>query len=338
VAGKDPHIKSQDSAYRRGLVLGLTMTEIMLLILFALLLALAAALANRQEIIKAKNKEIALLAPVKQQLEELFRTSPAGVTVEDILRRIERQQSQIAAQERELERLRPMEASKTVLDDIIREIKRADGTIPPSEQIVEQLKKAKKMADENAAQRKEIDRLGAFEASAKKLDEIGRELKAAGIEQATAKSILEMVQQAQRTGKESETLKGQMAQLTNKLNSLGRGNDFPTCWPTPEGKTESIFDLTISGAGIRIKDRQLSHRTQDKAQLPLSSVRYDVDLPGSTFLEQLRPLYQWSVEHRCRFHVIIRSSVANTPVTLVNAVNSYFYSDSMIRYRAPPNE
>jgi len=119
---------------------------------------------------------------------------------------------------------------------------------------------------------------------------------------------------------------------------LVRATIFPTCWPTPEGKTESIFDLTISGTGIRIVDRQLPHRAQEKSQLPLSTVRYQVDLPASSFMEQLRPLYQWSVDHQCRFYVIIRSSVPNAPVNLVNAISSYFYPDSMIRYRPSANE
>ena len=43
-----PRVKGQNSAYRRGLVLGLTMAEAMLLILFMLLLVLGSILANRE--------------------------------------------------------------------------------------------------------------------------------------------------------------------------------------------------------------------------------------------------------------------------------------------------
>ena len=39
----------QDKSYRRGLVLGLTMAEVMILLIFLLLMALAAALANRED-------------------------------------------------------------------------------------------------------------------------------------------------------------------------------------------------------------------------------------------------------------------------------------------------
>ena len=43
----------QDKPYRRGLILGLTMAEVMILLIFVLLMALASALANRDERIAA---------------------------------------------------------------------------------------------------------------------------------------------------------------------------------------------------------------------------------------------------------------------------------------------
>jgi flagellar motor protein MotB len=43
----------QDKSYRRGLILGLTIAEIMILLIFVLLMALAAALANREKRLEA---------------------------------------------------------------------------------------------------------------------------------------------------------------------------------------------------------------------------------------------------------------------------------------------
>ena len=42
----------QDKSYRRGLILGLTVAEIMILLIFVLLMALASALSNRDQRIK----------------------------------------------------------------------------------------------------------------------------------------------------------------------------------------------------------------------------------------------------------------------------------------------
>jgi hypothetical protein len=66
--------------------------------------------------------------------------------------------------------------------------------------------------------------------------------------------------------------------------------------------------------------------------LPISQVQLNSDLPTAAFLEQLRPLYNWSVEHKCRFYVILHSDGASAPVQAVNAANNYFYPDSRIQF------
>ena len=49
----------QEVFYRRGLVLGFTMAEILVLIIFSLLLALSLSLAQREKEIKKLNEKIA---------------------------------------------------------------------------------------------------------------------------------------------------------------------------------------------------------------------------------------------------------------------------------------
>jgi flagellar motor protein MotB len=59
-------IRGQDQAYKRGLVLGLTMAEIVILVLFCLLLALAAVFAVHRERIKLQTERIAALEKAVQ--------------------------------------------------------------------------------------------------------------------------------------------------------------------------------------------------------------------------------------------------------------------------------
>jgi len=61
----------QDKAYRRGLVLGLTMAEVMILLLFVLLMALAAALQNRDARIRVLDHDGA-----SRMVEQLQRAYP----------------------------------------------------------------------------------------------------------------------------------------------------------------------------------------------------------------------------------------------------------------------
>jgi hypothetical protein len=279
VDNKDPHIRSQNSAHRRGLVLGLTMAEIMVLILFTLLLALAAAIAAKNQTIQAQVARISQLVPLEEQLQELFRANPSGVTVKDVIARLERQKKDNETLRQELERLKPYEASGKALEDIIREIKRS------------------------------------------------------GDEHVTSEKIVEKLKQAAQLTKDNDTLRGQVAQLSAQIRAAGRGNEFPSCWVTPDGKVESIFELVITANGIVIKDHFLPHRVTDKAELPLSNVQYGPELSRPDFLGQTRGVYQWSVDHKCRFYVIRFTTVASAPVDMLNAMDAYFYPDSKLQYR-----
>ncbi|WP_119419681.1 hypothetical protein [Desertibaculum subflavum] len=327
---KGADIASQDSAYRRGLVFGLTMAEIMVLILFALLLALGIALTRRDAIIAEKDRRIASLEILEREVVALTREKNNAISVTDIVQRMERQQNRITELEREVLRLAPFEANAREIDDIIRELRRIDGGKPTAKDAVARLKELEVLRQEVAAQKKEIERLKPLEATKAALEDIVREIRRSGDADATPEKVLEKLKEAQLAAKNAENLRGQIAQLTAQIKNTGRGNEFPSCWATPEGKTESVFELVITGSGVEIRDRNLPHRREDKAKLPLTSVQYSTELSLATFQAQMRPLYAWSVEQRCRFYVIIYSSVSSAPIELVNAVNSYFYPDSRI--------
>lgn len=73
----------QDKAYRRGLVLGLTMAEVMILLLFVLLMALAAALQNRDARIKAIDS-----GDASRLVEELQRAYPNAKDSDDYFKEL----------------------------------------------------------------------------------------------------------------------------------------------------------------------------------------------------------------------------------------------------------
>lgn len=294
---KDAKVLSQDRAYRRGLVLGLTMAEIMVLILFALLLILAAALGplkndivKKEDIINERDTRIIVL---ENLLGDILHDNRSGMTIEDIIQKIERQEESNAKLQAEIERLKPYEVSGEALKTIIQEISRNAKEKPTTQQIVDRITQVAQLIKDDETLKGQNTQLS----------------------------------------KDNETLKGQNVQLSRQIKASGRGNEFPSCWVTPDGKPESIFELIISDTGIRIIDRPLPHRVKDKSQLPLYGVRYDAELPNYEFQTVLRPLYQWSIDHRCRFYVIIASSEYSAPISLVNAVNGFFYPDSKIQYR-----
>ncbi len=63
-------ILNQNRAYRKGLILGFTMAEISILIIFCLLLGTSFLVQEKNESIKKLSKENTQLADVKSKLEE----------------------------------------------------------------------------------------------------------------------------------------------------------------------------------------------------------------------------------------------------------------------------
>lgn len=279
---RTPRSLKQESAHRRGLVLGLTMAEIMVLTLFILLLIIAVAMERHR---KEVARHVATIAEQGQRIAELanyetlIKESPNGVQVKDIVQQLRREKDNVARLESEVQRLTPYETNEKSLDTIIAAIIRDSKDKPTEQEIIERINRAADLI------------------------------------------------------KESENLKGQVAQLSTQIKKSGRGNEFPSCWVTPDGKPESIFDLLINENGIRIAERDPPYQVPDKSELPLDGVVYDTDLMQHEFEQALRPLYFWSVAHQCRFYVIIASSESHAPIRLVNSVNGYFYPDSKIQFR-----
>lgn len=82
----DPQLDlRQDKSYRRGLVLGLTMAEVMILLLFVLLMALAAALQNRDARIRALDG-----GGASRLVEELQRAYPQAKDKDDYFKELTR--------------------------------------------------------------------------------------------------------------------------------------------------------------------------------------------------------------------------------------------------------
>jgi flagellar motor protein MotB len=98
----------QDRVYRRGLILGLTMAEVMILLIFVLLMALSAALANRDHRLKAvENGDAGRL------VEAIQRAYPEAKSGDDYYKELTR-----AIEARQaIEAAGPKDATKSLLAD-----------------------------------------------------------------------------------------------------------------------------------------------------------------------------------------------------------------------------
>jgi flagellar motor protein MotB len=98
----------QDKAYRRGLVLGLTMAEVMILLIFLLLMALAAALQNRDRRIEALDS-----GGASRLIEQLQRAYPQAQNSDDYFKELVR----AIEVRKEVEQAGPEAGSQTLIED-----------------------------------------------------------------------------------------------------------------------------------------------------------------------------------------------------------------------------
>lgn len=261
-------IDDQNKSYRRGLVLGLTMAEIAILIIFCLLLASAFLMQekeHRAEQLRVKNQEL-------EQVQEM------------------------------VERIRERNGNPEKFDELFQELKRVAEQAIKVEDIQAELDKLKEETKDLAA-----DAAYAKEVRASLKDTPYQDKPAAAVADALKATgdAGELAAEKKEAELESERLKGQLADAKKTLAKYGKGGELRACWADADtGKTEYIFSIQLTSGGLIIHDRGLPKWAEQQARLPLSGITFDKVLSPGQFLAQTNPLFRWGEERECRFVVI----------------------------------
>ena len=130
---------------------------------------------------------------------------------------------------------------------------------------------------------------------------------------------------------EKQRLQGQLA---NVEKHGGRGTVFPSCWVTPNGGTEFVFDVDLQsspdGGLLVIHDNQVPGHNDEKARL-FSEVQFNQPLTGSDFLDETQQFYDFGTKQQpeCRFFVRVNDRTAlqdkSTFKELLLTVEKHFY-------------
>lgn len=301
-------IDRQRSAYRRGLVLGFTLAEIITLIIFCLLLALTARLLQERRIAETLRQEnAAQLVELSLMREKLQQFAASKTPLDDLFRELVLLREKAA----ELDRLK---AEAAALAEKARQWERVEqalaGRLPPgasAEAIARQLALDARLG---AALRAALREAGFPHPTPEQLDAV-----AAAIEEALGSTLADAdglppaeAVRAALAGRtalatENATLKRQLGNLEEALRRVGPGTEMPPCWRDEKtGRPEYIFDVALTPSGMIVRDRALPHRAAEQAQLPIA-MTFLRAVPWQQFLEEALPLFQWSVENKCRFFV-----------------------------------
>ncbi len=290
------------SAYRRGLVLGLTLAEIFLLILFLLLLVFAYLLGLEEE----------KWEPIKEVIEEA--NLPAA-SVKEMQSSVVEIASRLESYAEVREALPNADTMIATLSDFaaLRERLREDGVDVDDPEALKsrlaEMSDAQLIASEyedvcgNIETLKallESDFVDASATDALRTCPPTRASFAPESEPETLDQAKAMVARLQRTN----------AGLNDTLTELseGRGLVYPPCWATmlDPRKPHYIYNVTILDEGVQVSAGD-AREGQDQS-LFQSGVReptLDTELSRNDFLRQTRAIFDWSVANQCRFFVRI---------------------------------
>ncbi|MCK1388723.1 hypothetical protein [Bradyrhizobium sp. 21] len=279
---------SDEREHRRGLVLGLTLAEILLLLLFLLLLALASQLQHWQSLAKAAETRFEVLSRSLDQLKPLQEALMSGgangiASVEQLIQRFQtltELERQLAVQKEENTKLleqsslvRSLDLSEDKLRALVATMRRAaeiDPSDPPAtlHRAVEVLARLGKSTEPEQV-RPLSEMLPPNELSSKVL-------------------TLEVSNEKLRREKDN-------------LMISGKGLSYPSCWINSAGQTEFIFDVTFLDSGVRVSDAT-SSRAQDPAWAAVSNFPRNSEINERSFLSATNRLASWSREQKCRFY------------------------------------
>jgi hypothetical protein len=320
VLGTDRSVERDNATYRKGLVLGLTLAELGILVIFVLLLAFGAALL-------AKNREIAAL---KRAVPE----ERAASRVERMLRKKAADPAAARSLAREL-------VDTAVRQDAVAEAERrleqASAAVSKAEQAARMSEDKPPPRSGSASGASAVNRTDRDSGMERRGEDLRRRIADIAAERDALEGTLADLPSGERaiadrvlsTRLENERLKGSMAYAARRLEALGKGSEKPACWATRTGSPEYIFDVTLTSGGIVTRDRALPNRRAEQARLPLSGMTYGRVLQGPGFQAMTKPLFEWGEAHGCRFFVMVtdRTGAAEKRryKTLLLWVEGHFY-------------
>ena len=275
-------VAGDNASYRKGLVLGLTLAELGILVIFVLLLAFGAALLTK-----------------RKEIEQLRRAVPE----ERAARRVERMLSEKASDPA---------AARSLARELVDSAVRQDALDLSRRRLAQATTAVTKAEWAMGSKVKSVVRptpVGMERRGEELRDRIAEAVAERDAARATLADLPEgqakLADRMMATRLENERLKGSMAYAARRLEALGKGSEKPACWATRSGTPEYIFDVALLSGGIVVTDRALAGRRAEQARLPLNWMVYGRAVQGGAFQAMTKPLFEWGEAHNCRFFVLV---------------------------------
>jgi hypothetical protein len=280
--------------YRRGVIFGLTLAEVMILLVFLLLLSCGALLARREEEIGHLQGRIAAfetdMAPVIGQMRK---HGLAIADLDELVARLDRADRAARLQQELASAVTALDAARSESTRLFREAFDLRARI-------------EKLSKENQAM---LARLTEADA----LLGIMREVPGNG--GTAADKLKDLLDRATKQMAASQDLTGQNAQMRAELaRTKGNGGSgLPYCWTTPDGKPVYMLRVSLrDDNGVIVNELNPRPRPDDKAWPLLNAVPRGERIPVSTLLSASAPLQAAANAAGCRYAVLAVDGTGQT--------------------------
>jgi hypothetical protein len=298
--------------YRRGVILGLTLAEIMMLLVFLLLLSSGALLARRNREIDSLENKLAnygsQLAPVITHLRE------RGIAVRDVDELVGR-----------LERVSEEDKMRQQLAEAASALAEARSNAA----------KAEREADDLRARIERIPadtrELAAKAAAADSMSDMLGQAGASG--GSAAEKLRDVLDQASRQAHVNRDLTGQNAQMRTELaRSKGNGGSgLPYCWTTPDGHPEYMLHVELHDDNILVSEISPRPRPEDPAWELMDGVPRGTPISIGALMSAVAPLQREAVTEKCRYAVEVFDGTGRTNKPGYKSMMGRLWSVFMVR-------
>lgn len=296
----------KEKYYRRGLLLGLTLAESFLLIVFILLLIFTTMLISKEKSIKTLTSTV---EDLNNKITDYKLISQAIASQSNNPSKFEDDFKKLTIK---LKELKSQDELKSKLVELTQSNKQSR----------EFLDKMQKKFSDKMPEVNESNIIPILDSLLSSLDPGKTDTK--GV------SLTSLI--TEKDNKISN-LYGQLKNLqlkVEKTKGLGKGASYPPCWAEETtGNPEYIFDVYITENGLLLKNTCPENRKVDFESLPVSDLKFDSNVSSLEFQKQSTPLFQYSAKNDCRFFVRLIDSSGNITKDFYkknrDAVESLFY-------------
>ena len=284
-------------SYRRGVLLGMTMAEIMILLLFCILMAFVLRLEAFSDE-EAKDEEVTRLIDA---------ISKSGGDISDTWTAVRAASSIISVVgEHGLNEIKEtVENSKFKLQDEI-----IDGVIEGLtfyEKLVEQL------TEQIGGEPSEDQISGAIEEALRhqNLGDIINKLESLADENnIPPEQIDEFVDDLLSKAKIADRLSRALDKAEDQLAGKGQGLVYPSCFVDESDAIQYVYDVFFDEAGVRLEPIPVVGYDNEINELAFSQVTISSHIPIEQYITETEPLFLWSEQNKCRFFVKIYDQTA----------------------------